>query len=44
MNKLQEGTLALARASDGNPVLSTLTVMLFWIMFKSHNEPTQERP
>ena len=33
MNKLQAGTLALARASDGNPVFSTLTVMLFWVMF-----------
>jgi len=33
MNKLEKATLALARASNGNPVLSTLTVMLFFVMF-----------
>lgn len=33
MNRLQSMTLALARASDGNPVLSTATVMLFFVMF-----------
>lgn len=33
MNKLQKGTLALARASKGNPVVSTATVILFFLMF-----------
>lgn len=33
MNKLQTATLALAKASGGNPVISTATVMLFFVMF-----------
>ena len=33
MNKLQTATFALARASNGNPVVSTATVVLFFIMF-----------
>ena len=33
MNKLQKMTYALAKASDGNPVISTATVMLFYLMF-----------
>lgn len=33
MNKFETYTLALAKASKGNPVVSTLTVMLFYIMF-----------
>lgn len=33
MNKLQKLTLALAKASDGNPIISTATVMLFFVMF-----------
>jgi len=33
MNTLQAATLALVKASNGNPVLTTATVMLFWIMF-----------
>jgi len=33
MTKLQKMTLALAKASNGNPVISTATVMLFFVMF-----------
>ena len=33
MKKLQKITYALAKACDGNPVLSTTTVMLFYVMF-----------
>ena len=33
MNILQKATLNLATASNGNPVISTLTVMLFYLMF-----------
>jgi hypothetical protein len=33
MNKLEKATFALAKASSGNPVLSTATVMLFYVMF-----------
>lgn len=33
MNKLQAATLTLAKASEGNPVISTLVVMLFYLMF-----------
>ena len=33
INKLQSVTLVLAEASGGNPVISTLTVMIFWLMF-----------
>lgn len=33
MNQLEKFTLALARASNGNPVISTATVMLFFVMF-----------
>ena len=33
MNILQKTTLALARASNGNPVISTVTVILFFLMF-----------
>ena len=33
MNKLQKMTYTLAKASNGNPVLSTATVMLFYVMF-----------
>ena len=35
MNKFQKATLTLAIASDGNPVLSTVTVMLFYLMFNT---------
>lgn len=33
MNILERTTYALARASKGNPVISTATVMLFFLMF-----------
>lgn len=33
MTQLQKMTLALAKASNGNPVISTATVMLFFVMF-----------
>ena len=33
MNKLQNATLRLAQASDGNPIITTVTVMLFYVMF-----------
>jgi hypothetical protein len=33
MNKMQSATFRLAQASDGNPVTSTLVVMLFFIAF-----------
>lgn len=33
MNRLQTATMALAKASSGNPVMSTATVMLFYVMF-----------
>lgn len=33
MIRLQLATLALARAADGNPVISTATIMLFSLMF-----------
>jgi len=33
MNKLQKMTYSLAKASDGNPFTSTITVMLFYFMF-----------
>jgi len=33
MNKLEKSTLALARASKGNPVISTATILLFYVMF-----------
>lgn len=33
MNKLETATLALVRASKGNPITATLTVMLFMLMF-----------
>jgi len=32
MNKLQIATLVLAKASDGNPVTTTLVVMIFMVM------------
>jgi len=32
MNKLQRMTYTLAKASNGDPVLSTVTVMLFYVM------------
>jgi len=32
MNKLQIYTLALAKASRGNPVVSTCTVIIFYVM------------
>ncbi len=33
MSKLEIYTLALARASKGNPVVSTATIILFYVMF-----------
>lgn len=30
---IKESAMALAAASDGSPVMSTLTVMLFYVMF-----------
>jgi len=33
MNRFEKITFALAKASDGNPVLSTVTIMLFYVMF-----------
>lgn len=33
MNKLETITLTLARASNGNPVISTATILLFFVMF-----------
>ncbi|MFA6903369.1 MAG: hypothetical protein WC236_09825 [Gallionellaceae bacterium] len=33
MNKIQTGTFRLAQAADGNPVTTTLVVMLFFIAF-----------
>jgi hypothetical protein len=33
MEKLHMATLALARASSGNPVVSTATIILFYLMF-----------
>lgn len=35
MNKLQKITYTLAKASNGNPVLSTATVILFYMMFST---------
>ena len=33
MNKIQTATYRLAQACDGNPVSSTVVVMLFFVMF-----------
>lgn len=33
MNKFDKATLVLARASSGNPVISTITVVLFYFFF-----------
>ena len=33
MDKINLMTVHLARASNGNPVLSTATIMLFYVMF-----------
>ena len=33
MNKIQHATFRLAQSCDGNPVYSTLIVMLFFLMF-----------
>ena len=33
VDKIRHYTLSLAQASKGNPVICTLTVMLFYIMF-----------
>lgn len=33
LNRIEKLTLALVRASDGNPVISVLTLMLFYVMF-----------
>lgn len=33
MNVLQRATCRLAQASDGNPVTSTLVVIMFYVMF-----------
>ena len=33
MNKIQQATLRLAQSCDGNPVSTTIVVMLFFIMF-----------
>jgi len=33
MNKFRWATMVLAKSCDGNPVLTTVTVMLFYVMF-----------
>ena len=33
MNILERATLSLVRASKGNPVISTATILLFFVMF-----------
>ena len=33
MRKIYHSAIVLARASGGNPVISTATVMLFYVMF-----------
>lgn len=33
MNKIQLATYRLAQACDGNPISSTIVVMLFFVMF-----------
>jgi len=33
MNKLEQAAFALAKASKGNPVISTVTILLFFLMF-----------
>ncbi len=33
MGRLRLATLSLAKASNGNPVISTATIMLFFVMF-----------
>lgn len=33
MNVIQRSALRLAQASDGNPVTSTLVVIMFYVMF-----------
>lgn len=33
MNQIQQSTYRLAQACDGNPVSSTIVVMLFFVMF-----------
>ena len=33
MNKIFKMTLCLVRASSGNPVVATATIMLFFVMF-----------
>lgn len=33
MDRLKLATLGLAKSADGNPVLTTATIMLFYVMF-----------
>jgi len=33
MNRFEKATMALVRASDGNPVITTATILLFFVMF-----------
>ena len=33
LNKLEAATVALVKASNSNPVISTATIMLFFVMF-----------
>lgn len=33
MSKLYLSAMAVAKASNGNPIISTITVMIFYIMF-----------
>ena len=33
MNKLEQATFTLAKSSRGNPVVSTSTILLFFLMF-----------
>lgn len=42
MNKLDTATLALAKASNGNPIISTLTVMLFYLAFNQLEAVTEQ--
>lgn len=42
MNTLQKATMTLARACSGNPVYTTVTIMLFYVLFNIF-EGTVER-
>lgn len=33
MNKLEKSLYVLAQSAEGNPVITTATVILFWMMF-----------